>query len=244
MQKSELLNCKATLVHSEKLNVSYMRGFLLILKRDLQLAFKQPMATLEPVYFFLLVLLLFPLALGTKASLLSQVAISSIWIGALLASIIALNKLFADDFEDRTLEQFLISPYPFTLLIFAKIFAHWITSMLPLIFIAPVFAHIMKMPYEGYQALIVSLFLGTPILTLLGAIGAGITVSLRQSSLLLGLLILPLYTPVLIFAVDMVKTAQMQYDYSGQMSFLAAMLVLCITFVPWTVAATLKVSMN
>ena len=102
--------------------------------------------------------------------------------------------------------------------------------MVPLILVAPVFAHIMHMPPLGYQALMLSLFLGTPVLTLLGAIGAGITVSLRQSGLLLGLLILPLYTPVLIFAVDMVKTAQMQYDYTGQQSILAAMLVLCMTF--------------
>ncbi len=221
-----------------------IKAFLIVLQHDLTLAFRHRGELANPLLFFVIVVSLFPLALGPESRTLAQIAPGIIWVAALLVSLLALEGMFRSDFEDGTLEQVLLSPYPLSLLVCAKVLAHWLVTGLPLLIMSPLLAVLLHMPEQSVPALVVSLLLGTPVLSLVGAIGIALTVGLRRGGLLLSLLVLPLWVPVLIFAASAVGDAAIGLDISAQLFFLAAMLVLAITLAPLAIGAALKISVG
>lgn len=176
--------------------------------------------------------------------MLARVAPGIIWVAALLASMLSLERLFKADFSDGSLEQMLLSPQPLAILVLAKVLAHWILTGVPLIIIAPLLAVLLNLDGNSYGALISTLALGTPVLSLLGAIGVALTVGLRKGGVLLSLLILPLYIPVLIFATSAIDAAGMNLPYDGQLAIIGAMLVGSLTLAPFAIGASLRVSTN
>lgn len=219
-------------------------AFLALLKRDLLLAYRHRNELLNPLFFFVLVVMLFPLGTTPDKNLLMTMAPGVIWVAALLASMLALDTLFRADYDDGTLEQLLISPHPLSVLVLAKILAHWLVTGLPLIILAPLLGVFMYLPDTGLGTLMLTLALGTPVLSLVGAIGMALTVGLRRGGMLLSLLVLPLYVPVLIFSANAVDAHLAAMATTGQMYFLAAMLVLSLTLAPLAVAAALRISLE
>jgi len=219
-------------------------AFLALLKRDLLLAYRHRNELLNPLFFFVLVVMLFPLGTTPDKNLLMTMAPGVIWVAALLASMLALETLFRADYDDGTLEQLLISPHPLSVLVLAKILAHWLVTGLPLIILAPLLGVFMYLPDTGLGTLMLTLALGTPVLSLVGAIGMALTVGLRRGGMLLSLLVLPLYIPVLIFSANAVDAHLAAMATTGQMYFLAAMLVLSLTLAPLAVAAALRISLE
>ncbi|MEX2575390.1 MAG: heme exporter protein CcmB, partial [Halofilum sp. (in: g-proteobacteria)] len=185
---------------------------------------------------------LFPLGLGPERELLERIAPGIIWVAALLAALLPMERMFRDDYDDGTLEQLLLSPHPAALLALAKVVAQWLATGLPIILFAPVIALVLQLPLEALPALLATLALGTPILSLVGAIGAALTVGLRAGGPLLALLLLPLYIPVLIFAAGTVDAAAAGLPTAAPLSLLAAMLVLALTLAPAAVAAALRIT--
>jgi heme exporter protein B len=194
--------------------------------------------------FFAIVTSLFPLGIGPEPEVLRQLAPGVVWVAALLATMLSLNRLFENDYRDGALEQLLLTPQPLVLLVFAKIAAHWLLTGLPLVVLAPLLALQLQLPPSALGALTVSLLLGTPVLNLLGAIGAALTVGLRGGGVLVSLLVLPLYTPILIFGAGSVAAAATGMDTEAYLSLLSAILVLALAFAPWAVASALKVSLD
>lgn len=227
-----------------KPSLSYIGAFKLILKRDLVIAFRHRDDVMNPLIFFIIVVTLFPLGIGPEAEVLSRIAPGIIWVAALLATLLSLDRLFKSDFSDGSLEQMLLSPYPVFILVLAKISAHWLLTGLPLIFIAPLLAVFLHLEEASYSALMITLLVGTPILSLLGAIGVALTVGIKKGGVLLSLLILPLYIPLLIFATSAIDTAAMGLPYGGQLATIGAMLAAALTLCPFAVSAALKVSTN
>lgn len=224
--------------------LSYRAAFMLILKRDLTIALRHRDDIFNPLIFFVIVVTLFPLGIGPEQELLSRIAPGIIWVAALLATLLSLDRLFKADYQDGSLEQLLLSPYPVFILVLAKIFAHWLLTGLPLILIAPILASILFLDENSYGALMLTLLLGTPILSLLGAIGVALTVGIKKGGILLSLLVLPLYIPVLIFATSAIETAALSLPYDGQLAIIAAFLFASLTLSPFAVSAALKVSTN
>ncbi len=220
------------------------RAFAAILIRDLRLSLRRHSEMANPLVFFVVVVTLFPLALGPDSETLSRIAPGVLWVAALLAATLAMESLFRSDFEDGTLEQLLLSPHPPALLISAKILAHWAVTGLPLILVSPLLALFLELPGEALPVLLGTLALGTPTLSLVGAIGVALTVGLRRGGLLLALLVLPLYVPVLIFAAGAVDNAGAGFAFGGQLYFLAALLVLAGTLAPLATAASLRITMG
>lgn len=220
------------------------RAFLAILQRDLLLAFRHRGELANPLLFFLIVVTLYPLGVSPDSELLRQIAPGVIWIAALLAALLSLENLFRSDFEDGSLEQLLLSPKPLPLLVLAKVLAHWLVSGLPMLLLAPVLALLLAMPGAAALTLEITLAIGTPLLSLIGAIGVALTVGLRRGGILLTLLILPLYIPVLIFATNAVAATSAGMPVEGQLYFLAALLVLALTLAPIAIAASLRISVN
>lgn len=218
-----------------------MRATLALLRRDLLLTFRNPGQILNPLLFYLLVVTLVPLGVGADQQILQNIAPGIIWVAALLATLLALDPLFRNDLFDGSLEQMALSPAPFALLITAKILVHWLITGLPLILLSPLFATLFSLSTNATKILALTLLLGTPVLSAIGAIGAALTVSIRNSGALLALLILPLYVPVLIFAAGAVSAAAAGLPVAGQLYFLAALMVLSITLAPWATAAALKI---
>ena len=223
---------------------SYFRVFRLVLGRELRLAFRHKDDIFNPLLFFIIVVTLFPLGVGPESQLLSRLAPGVIWVAALLSSLLSLDRLFKSDFADGTLEQMLLSPYPVFILVMAKVLGHWLLTGLPLLLIAPILAVSLHLESNGYQALILSLLLGTPVLSFIGAIGAALTVGLKKGGVLLSLLVLPLYIPVQIFATSVIDTAVMNLPYAGQLAIIGAMLVSSMTLAPFAISSALKVSTN
>ncbi|HKJ70134.1 MAG TPA: heme exporter protein CcmB [Gammaproteobacteria bacterium] len=219
-------------------------AFAAILKRDLTLALRHRGEMANPLVFFVVVVSLFPLALGPEQETLTRVAPGIIWVAALLAATLAMDGMFRSDFEDGSLEQMLLSPQPPSLLVLAKILAHWLATGLPLILISPLLALFLQLPGEALAVLLATLALGTPTLSMVGAIGVALTVGLRRGGLLLTLLVLPLYVPVLIFAAGAVDNAASGFPVAGQLYFLAALLVLSVTLAPLAAAASLRISLG
>ncbi len=225
-------------------NSSLSKAFIAIIKRDLTLALRTRSEIANPLIFFIIIVSLFPLAVSPESELLKTMAPGVIWVAALLSTMLSLDSIFRSDFEDGSLEQMLLSPHPMPILVLAKVIAHWLASGLPLIFLAPLLGVLLFLPNEAMPALLATLALGTPVLSLVGAIGVALTVGLRRGGVLLSLLVLPLYIPVLIFASNAIATAAADLSIKGQLYFLAAMFALALTLAPLATAAALRISLR
>ncbi len=215
-----------------------------LFKRDVRLALRRRADTLAALFFFIIVTSLFPLAVGPEPALLGRMAPGVVWVAALLASMLSLGRLFADDHGDGTLEQLLLSPCPLPLLVLAKVAAHWLSAGLPLVLLAPLLALQFGLPAGAIGVLCVSLLLGTPLLSLIGAIGAALTVGVRGAAVLLSLLVLPLCMPVLIFGAGAVDAVTNGLSASAHLSLLGALLALALFGAPWATAAALRVALE
>lgn len=213
---------------------------LVIIRRDLLLVARRPAELINPLVFFVLVVALFPLGVSPEASVLSQAAAGVIWVSAMLATLLSLELLFKLDYDDGSLEQLLLAPYPAWSLVLAKVIAHWLVSGLPLILLSPLIANLLFLPTQAIPTLMLSLLLGTPTLSLFGAIGAALVTGVRGGGILLTLLILPLYVPVIIFGAAAVVAASQGMAVDGYMALLAAMLVFALMITPWAAGAALK----
>lgn len=220
--------------------MALIRAAQILIKHECLLAYRYPMAAINPVLFFILVVLLFPLALNAGSLLLHTIGPVVLWIGILLAMLLAFPRLFEADFEDGSLEQLVLSPHPLPVLLFAKMLAHWCVAALPLILLAPCLGLIMGLKGYELKILVLGLLLGTPVVSLLGGVGAALTLGLEQGGLLLALLLLPLYIPLLIFGVSSVSMAAMGSGVSGQLAILAAMLILALISTPFAIASILS----
>lgn len=219
-------------------------ALLALLRRDLLLAYRHRGEMLNPLIFFAIVVSLFPLGISPESSVLATLAPGVIWIAALLSVLLSLDSVFRSDFEDGSLEQLLLSPYPLTVLLLAKMAAHWLVTGLPLVLAAPVLGVVLHLPTAALPTLVATLALGMPVLSLIGAIGMALTVGLRRGGVLLSLLVLPLYVPVLIFGATAVDAAAVGLDVSGHLALLGALLLFAISLAPLAVAAALRVSIG
>ncbi len=217
---------------------------LALLRRDLTLAMRRRSEMANPLLFFVIVISLFPLAIGASPAILQTIAPGIIWVAALLAALLSLDSIFRSDFEDGSLEQLLLSPHPVALLVLAKIVAHWLVSGLPLVLLAPLLGIVLHFPAAALDTLLLGLALGTPVLSLVGAIGVALTVGLRRGGLLLALLILPLYIPVLIFAAASAANAAAGVSPAAGLYLLAALLAFALTLGPLAAAAALRISID
>lgn len=221
-----------------------MSAFLAIVRRDLLLAMRRKSEVLTALFFFIIVVSLFPLGIGPEAALLKKIAPGILWVAALLSTMLSLNRLFATDHADGTLEQLVLSPTPLGILVAGKIAAHWLTSGLPLVLLAPVLGLQFDLDISALGILVVALLLGTPLLSLIGAIGAALTLGVRGGGVLLSLLVLPLYVPALIFGAGAVEAHISGLGASGHLSLLAAMVALAAFFAPWATTAALRISLE
>jgi len=215
-----------------------------MVRRDLLLAWRSQADVANALLFFVIVASLFPLAVGPEPALLRALAPGVVWVAALLASLLALGRLFAADYADGTLEQLALAPEPLGMLIGAKIAAHWLSSGLPLALIAPVLGLQYDLPRDALLALIAGLLLGTPVLSLLGAIGAGLTLGLRAGNVLVPLLVLPLTVPVLIFGTGAVEAVVAGLTPAPHLSLLGGMLALAAFFAPWAAATAVRIALE
>jgi heme exporter protein B len=215
-----------------------------MIRRDLLLAVRRQADVLTVLLFFVIVASLFPLGIGPEPELLRRVAPGVIWVAALLASMLGLNRLFAADHADGTLEQMLLSATPLGMIVAAKVFAHWLVTGLPLVLIAPVLALQFDLAQDFFGVLTLSLLLGTPVLSLIGAIGAALTLGLRGGGALLSLLVLPLYVPVLIIGAGAVEAASGGLEVTAYFLLLGALLLVAAAFAPWAAAVSLRISME
>lgn len=218
------------------------RLFVAMLKRDLQLSLRRKSELLNPLTFFLMVITLFPLGVSPEAGFLAELAPGVLWVAALLATLLSMDSLFRSDFDDGTLEQLLLSPQPLYVAVLAKVLAHWMLTGLALALVAPLIAVMLFLPAEGMPGLLLSLLLGTPTLSLIGAIGAALTVGLRKGGVLISLLVLPLYIPVLIFGTGAVQAAVTGLPLGGYLALLGALLALSLSLAPLAIGAALRIS--
>jgi len=219
-------------------------AFLALLRRDFLLAFRRRAELLQPLVFLLVVVTLFPLGVGPSPQLLSTIAPGVIWIAALLASVLSLDSLFRSDFEDGTLEQMVLSGQPLSLIALSRMLSHWLLTGLPIVVLAPFLAMLMNLPDAGVLILVKSLLIGTPILSLIGAIGAALIVSLKRGGQLLSLLVFPLFVPLLILATSAVGSAVTGLPFDGQLGLMLAYLVASLTLAPFATAVALKLSLS
>ncbi|HKH19900.1 MAG TPA: heme exporter protein CcmB [Gammaproteobacteria bacterium] len=224
--------------------ITMATAYIMLLRRDMILAYRNRAEFVNPPLFFVLVVSLLPLGIGPDSALLAKVAPGLVWVVALLATLLSLDSIFRSDFEDGALELLLVSPQPIAVLVLAKITAHWLVAGLPLLVFALPLSLMLYLPISALPVLIATLVLGTPVLSLLGAIGVALTVGLRRGGMLLALLVLPLYVPVLIFATSAVQAAATGLPVSGQLAIMSAMLILALILAPLTAAAALRISLN
>jgi heme exporter protein B len=215
-----------------------------IVRRDLLIAMRRKSEVLTALFFFIIVVSLFPLGIGPEPALLRKIAPGILWVAALLSTMLSLNRLFATDHADGTLEQLVLSPTPLGLLVAGKIMAHWLTSGLPLVLLAPVLGLQFDLQPSALGVLVGALLLGTPLLSLIGSIGAALTLGVRGGGVLLSLLVLPLYVPALIFGAGAVEAHISGLGATGHLSLLAAMLALAAFFAPWATTAALRISLE
>ena len=221
-----------------------MSAFWAVVQRDLVLAMRRKTEVITAVFFFVVVAALFPLGIGPEINTLRLVAPGILWVGALLASMLSLGRVFAADFADGTLEQMALSPNSLSVLVAAKILAHWLLSGLPLVLLAPVLGLQFDLTEEALWTLTIGLLLGTPILSLIGAVGAALTLGVRGGDVLLSLLILPLYVPALIFGAGAVQAQMSGLGAAAHLSILAAMALVAAVFSPWVSAASLRIALE
>jgi heme exporter protein B len=215
-----------------------------VVRRDLRLAIRRKPDVLTALFFFVIVVSLFPLGMGPESSTLRQIAPGVLWVAALLATMLSLNRLFERDHADGTLEQMVLSPAPLGMLVVGKVTAHWLLSGLPLTLLAPLLALQFDLPSASLPVLAMSLAIGTPVLSLIGAIGAGLTLGVRGGSVLVSLLVLPLYVPVLIFGAGAVEAHASGLGAAPHLSLLAAVLVLAGFFAPWATTLALRIALE
>ena len=221
-----------------------MRALLAVVRRDLLLAARRKSEVLTALFFFIIVTSLFPLGIGPEPALLKKIAPGVLWVAALLATMLGLNRLFAADHADGTLEQMVLPPTPLALLVAGKIAAHWLLSGLPLVLLAPVLGLQFDLDASALGVLMLALLLGTPLLSLIGSIGAALTLGLRGGGVLLSLLVLPLYIPALIFGAGAVEAHIAGMGAGGHLSLLAALLALAVFFAPWATTAALRIALE
>lgn len=219
-------------------------AFLNLIKRDLQLAIRGGIGSLMAVVFFIVSATLFPLGIGPESALLERIAPGALWVCALLASMLSLNHLFQNDYDDGSLEVIMLGPLPLELVTVAKVLAHWFSTSIPLIVIAPILAILLNMNSSGFATLMYSLLLGTPILSLIGSIGASLTLGTRRGGILVSLLVLPIYVPVLIFATGAIEGAIFGFEGSANLLILAAGLIASLVLAPWASAAALRMAVE
>ena len=225
-------------------DISILTGFVATLRRDLLLAYRRRGDFANPLIFFLIVCSLFPLGIGPNPQQLALMAPGILWIVALLACLLSTDAMFRSDYDDGSLEQMILSPVSLYLQVVAKTIAHWMLTGLPLALLSPLLAVLLQLPGQAIPALMLSLFIGTAVLSLIGAIGAALTVGLRKGGVLLSLIILPLYIPVLIFGVAIVDAAVNTHAYSGLLAILGAFLALALTLAPLAIAASVRISVD
>ena len=218
--------------------------FLRLIRRELTLAVRGGIGSVMAVVFFVIAVTLFPLGIGPELGLLSRIAPGAVWVAALLAALLSLDRLFVADHEDGSLEQLMLGTLPLEFVVLAKTAAHWLTTGLPLAAAAPILALLLNMSTDGLVILIVSLLLGTPILSLIGAVGAALTVGLRRGGALIALLVLPLYVPVLIFGVGAVEGAVLDVGVHANLSIVAGGLVGALVLGPLAAAAALRMTVE
>ncbi|QUM88300.1 heme exporter protein CcmB [Moritella sp. 36] len=218
--------------------------FIQVIKRELITAFRRKSDILNPLWFFIIVITLFPLGIGPEPNLLLRIAPGVIWVAALLSALLSMERLFRDDFLDGSLEQLMLTETPLGVIVSAKVVAHWLLTGLPILFVSPLLAVFLSLDANTFMATFITLLLGTPVLSFVGAIGVALTVGLRKGGVLLSLLILPLFIPVLIFATSAIDAASFGVSYSGPVAILGAMLVASVTLSPFAIAASLRVSLS
>ncbi|WP_457330011.1 heme exporter protein CcmB [Rhizobacter sp. P5_C2] len=221
-----------------------MNTLLVALRRDLLLAARRRSEVVTALFFFVVVVSLFPLGIGPEPAMLRRIGPGVLWVAALLATLLGLPRLFASDHADGTLEQMALSPRPFALLVAGKIAAHWLLCGLPLVLLAPLLGLQFNLNPGELQVLMLALLLGTPVLSLIGAIGAALTLGVRGGGTLLALLVLPLYVPTLIFGAGAVEAQSAGLGSSAQLSILGALLALAVFFAPWATTAALRISIE
>ncbi|WP_032092313.1 MULTISPECIES: heme exporter protein CcmB [Pasteurellaceae] len=218
--------------------------FIRIIAREIHIARRKQAEILNPLWFFLIVLTLFPLVIGPEPKLLAKIAPAIVWVAALLSALLSFERLFRDDFTDGSLEQLMLTALPLPLTALAKVIAHWLLTGLPLILLSPIAALLLSLEVRIWWALVLTLLIGTPILSCIGAIGVALTVGLRKGGVLLSLLVLPLFIPVLIFAASVLDAAGLNLPYNGQLAILGALLAGALTLSPFAIAAALRISME
>ena len=215
-----------------------------IIKRELQIAMRKQAEILNPLWFFLIVITLFPLVIGPDPKLLYRIAPGVAWVAALLSALLSFERLFRDDFIDGSLEQVMLTSQPLVLTALAKVLAHWLLTGLPLILLSPIAALLLSLEKSIWWALVLTLLLGTPVLSCLGAIGVALTVGLRKGGVLLSLLVVPLFIPVLIFSASVLDAAGLNLPYGGQLAILGAILAAVVTLSPFAIATALRISLD
>ena len=215
-----------------------------IIKRELQIAMRKQAEILNPLWFFLIVITLFPLVIGPDPKLLSRIAPGVAWVAALLSALLSFERLFRDDYIDGSLEQLMLTSQPLVLTALAKVLAHWLLTGLPLILLSPIAALLLSLEISIWWALVLTLLLGTPVLSCLGAIGVALTGGLRKGGVLLSLLVVPLFIPVLIFSASVLDAAGLNLPYSGQLAILGAILAGVMTLSPFAIATALRISLD
>jgi len=215
-----------------------------LFRRDLQLLWQRRGDALQPALFSLLVIALFALALGGERERLIGVAPGVLWVAVLLSGLLALDTLFRSDAEDGSLEQWMLAPVPLAWLVLVRTLAHWLTTAVPILIAAPLLAELLYLPHAQLPVLLTSLALGTPLLSLIGAVVAALTVGMRRAGVLLALLALPLYVPVLVFGAGVVSAAAQGFDPSGGLLLLAAGLVIALALAPLAAAAAIRVALG
>jgi len=217
-----------------------MSVFLLTIRRDLRLALRQGADSIMVVMFFVLTAVLFPFGVGPELNILARIAAGVIWVGALLASMLSLERLFQADYEDGSLELLALTPSPLGIIVLAKVCAHWLTTGLPLIIASPLLAILLNMSTDGFGVMLLALLLGTPSLSLIGSIGAALILGARRGGVLLSLLVLPLYVPILIFGVSAVDAAIGGFEVKAQLFILGGILLAALPMAPFGAAAALR----
>lgn len=227
-----------------KPEVSAWEAFVATLRRDLLVAFKRRNDLLNPIMFFLIVVTLFPLGVSPDPLELTRISAGVVWVSALLASMLSLDNLYRADYEDGSLEQLLLSPQPLFFLVLAKNIAHWLISGLPVVVLSPLLAYMLYLPQEAYWTLVLTLLIGTPVLSLFGSIGVALTVGLGSRGLILAVIVLPLTMPVLIIGAKAVTDVMFGLPVGSHFALLGAMLAVALSISPLASAAALRISVN
>ena len=215
-----------------------------LVARDLLIAARRRSDVLTTFFFFVIVVSLFPLGVGAQPEMLREIAPGVVWVAALLASMLSLSRMFDADYADGTLEQLVLTPQPLTVMVLSKVLAHWLTTGLPLVLVGPLLGLQFGLPGDALIVMLVALLIGTPALSLIGAVGASLTLGVRGGGALTSLLVLPLYVPVLVFGAGAVSSTATGMTAAGHLSLLGAMSLAALVFSPWATALALRISLE